>query len=1554
MMKKISFPAFIIAIFFVLGLGFVHAADGSAQDNSANEADKSWMLSFIESKISSPNRQIRISNIQGALSSSATIGSITIADRQGVWLKITNAKMDWNRMALLRGQVSINELAAEKIEFLRKPLPEPSAPSPESKGFSIPQLPVAVSVKTIEAKALVFGEPIFGLSSQVSLKGAISLANGDLETKLNMQRLDAAGHFDVFTDISNSKNKAKIDIAVSEPENGIVANALKIKNKPPVDLTIKGDGRLDNFHLNLAMQAGQEPVLSGAFELKADENGKIIAGDLSGPIAFLMPDEYHAFFGSKTALQFNAMVKKGGGFRLDGLSLNGEGIHIAANAETLPDGFLRRLKVNATIAAQSGGALVLPVAGGQTKADRIALNIDYGANNADMWNGQFIVNNFTNENFSAHDMTFDMGGDSKNLDDPQNRHVSIQVTGGINDMLTRGSKLSAALGNSINLKIDTDILANRPIDVRTLSLTANGLTLGLKGEIEKMVFKGNLGIKADTLQPLAMLTGKPLSGAADIEANGTIGLIGGSFDLDLSGKTSEVKTGNEAADRLLSGDAKLSGGIKRDQNGITTRNFILGNDHLKLLANGQFSSEEANMDFQVDLADLALLNPRMQGPIALKGAARGHNRLVAFSLGAKIPEATLSGKKMQNTAIFINAILDNTSPISSYLSGSISGNGSFAGQKLELAGDFSNDDHGKSLNGLNITIGGAKISGDIAQNINGLIDGNLQVNAPDISTLSALALTEGQGSMTGNFAFASDDGKQNANLQAHIDKLVFGGNHVESLDMKAALSDPKGAFRIDGYVNARDIQTSALVVNSIKATAKGLNGQTDFNLTAEVQNNTKAEMSGALVYANLPDNDRLAINLDTLNVTQDNVHAKLAKPASIALSDGNVRINSFALNVDGGNLTAAGNVGNQLDLQLVLDRLPVSLANVVKRDLGASGFLTGQAVVKGKSDNPDIHFDLKGEGLTVATLKEKNVAPMSFTAKGNTDGKMLGVNAVISGGGLDVNANGNVPLGNGNLDLNVELKNIPVALANGFATGQRLGGDIKGRAHIGGNLKNPSAEFNLSGQGLTADLLAKNGLAPISLAMQGSYQDSALNLERLNANGPQGLNIAASGHISLLGNGLDLQVKGKAPLGIANQFLAERGAQITGTATVDASVKGSFAKPQLGGSFALSNGSFIDSQTNLRLNGIDVQGSLTGDRLVINHVNAASSAGGSIAASGSISTDFSAGMPADIAIKLNHTRYSDGEMIVATVDGTVTITGPLLRNPVIGGDLTLEKAEITVPDRFGGSSLIDVKHKHLSKNVQTTLDRAKIETRPKKGAATPNKPAIAQVKMRIRAPNQIFVRGMGLDVELGGEIGIFGPVNNIRPVGGFQMLRGRFEILSQRLTFSEGRVTLVGNLNPEVNFVATTEGSDITVTVTVSGTVDALVVAFSSTPTLPQDEVLARLIFNRSISELSPFQIAQLASAAAELAGVTNTSLLGSLRASTGLDDLDVVTDKQGNTGVKAGRYIRDNIYLGVEAGSGGNTKGTVNLDITKDLKAKGALGAEGDSSVGVYYEKDY
>jgi translocation and assembly module TamB len=310
-------------------------------------------------------------------------------------------------------------------------------------------------------------------------------------------------------------------------------------------------------------------------------------------------------------------------------------------------------------------------------------------------------------------------------------------------------------------------------------------------------------------------------------------------------------------------------------------------------------------------------------------------------------------------------------------------------------------------------------------------------------------------------------------------------------------------------------------------------------------------------------------------------------------------------------------------------------------------------------------------------------------------------------------------------------------------------------------------------------------------------------------------------------------------------------------------------------------------------------------------------------------------------------------MIAATASGNLAIVGPLAGDARISGTIDIARAEINVPDSFGGGPAgIDVIHRNPPPGVVATLQRA----RANDGTPVPTaRPSVLQLDVTVNAPNQIFVRGRGLDAELGGSVRLLGPVTNVQPVGAFEMIRGRLGILGQRIDFEEGTITLIGDLDPVLNFVASSSGSgDITVFITVSGRVSDLDISFSSQPQLPEDEVLAQLIFNRSIGELSPFQIAQLAAAAAELAGGGNSSLLGSLRGAAGLDDLDIVTDSEGNAAVRAGRYIQDNIYLGVEAGAGGTARGTINLDITDELTARGAVGSDGDSSLGLFFERDY
>ena len=126
---------------------------------------------------------------------------------------------------------------------------------------------------------------------------------------------------------------------------------------------------------------------------------------------------------------------------------------------------------------------------------------------------------------------------------------------------------------------------------------------------------------------------------------------------------------------------------------------------------------------------------------------------------------------------------------------------------------------------------------------------------------------------------------------------------------------------------------------------------------------------------------------------------------------------------------------------------------------------------------------------------------------------------------------------------------------------------------------------------------------------------------------------------------------------------------------------------------------------------------------------------------------------------------------------------------------------------------------------------------------------------------------------------------------------------------------------------------------------------FSSNPALPQDEVLARLIFNQGTSNLSPLQIAQLAEAAASLAGVGgSTGRLENLRSQIGVDDIDIKTTADGQTAVGVGKYLNDRTYLGVDS----TGRASIDLDLGKGLKARGAVTATGGGEVGVFYEGEF
>src|SRR5690606_22327086 len=109
---------------------------------------------------------------------------------------------------------------------------------------------------------------------------------------------------------------------------------------------------------------------------------------------------------------------------------------------------------------------------------------------------------------------------------------------------------------------------------------------------------------------------------------------------------------------------------------------------------------------------------------------------------------------------------------------------------------------------------------------------------------------------------------------------------------------------------------------------------------------------------------------------------------------------------------------------------------------------------------------------------------------------------------------------------------------------------------------------------------------------------------------------------------------------------------------------------------------------------VDIGGSatLSGQRIVIDTLSARLATGGSVSVGGSVG--LGPRNPADLSVRLNDARYADGTMFVATLAGDLRLTGDLVGTSLLSGNVLIEKADITIPESFGGAAaLIDTEHR---------------------------------------------------------------------------------------------------------------------------------------------------------------------------------------------------------------------------------------------------------------------
>ena len=392
------------------------------------------------------------------------------------------------------------------------------------------------------------------------------------------------------------------------------------------------------------------------------------------------------------------------------------------------------------------------------------------------------------------------------------------------------------------------------------------------------------------------------------------------------------------------------------------------------------------------------------------------------------------------------------------------------------------------------------------------------------------------------------------------------------------------------------------------------------------------------------------------------------------------------------------------------------------------------------------------------------------------------------------------------------------------------------------------------------------------------------------------------------------------------------------------------AKPLAEGSLTLSDGAFSDDQTGLKITSISGLILAKGANLRIDRLSGKTPNGGSIGATGQVRLDPAAGFPGALHVTSQHAELVATAIVAAVADMSLDVTGALARTPDVAGRVSIVSMDINVPDRFSSVTSPIPGTRHVNPNATA---RAVLALRTKAGPAGARTPLFdARLALTISA-SRIFVRGRGINAEMGGDLRLSGSAVNPHVSGGFDLQRGSLSFLGKRLVFTRGRVQFHGGAMPELDLLAETSSADIIARVSVTGPAAQPVFAFTSNPSLPQDEILSRILFQKASGNLSAFQAVELANAVASLTG--RGDAFERLRKSLGVDSLDIGSSASGSPTVGVSRAISDRISVRATTGALPQDNGvSVDLNVSRHIRLQAGVDASGGSSVGIGADWEY
>lgn len=550
--------------------------------------------------------------------------------------------------------------------------------------------------------------------------------------------------------------------------------------------------------------------------------------------------------------------------------------------------------------------------------------------------------------------------------------------------------------------------------------------------------------------------------------------------------------------------------------------------------------------------------------------------------------------------------------------------------------------------------------------------------------------------------------------------------------------------------------------------------------------------------------------------------------------------------------------------------------------------------------------------------------------------------------------------------LDARLRNVDLSLARNVLPNLGLEGSatgvIQARLPRGGAL--PTATVRLDIEGFSRVALGTQS-PPVDIAVRGALSGAGGDLSAVIRRGGASIGRlqarmaplapdAGGWTKRLAGAPLSGGIRYNGPADVLWAMSGIAGHEVSGPVIVAADFGGRVRQPTLrgvlrGDALRYENPAYATVVSN-----IAVRGHFTQSRLEITSLSGRAGPG-TVTARGWVGLDAAAGFPMDLRATLDRAQLARSDTVGATVSGTLAVTNSRARGALIEGELRIPEARYQIVRR-GAAEVPTLE------GVRRRGSTAPATAANSRGAAPPGGlPSAWKLDLQVRAANRIFVTGMGLEAEWGADLRVRGTASDPNVTGDLEVIRGTYSFAGRRLNLTQAEVRFDGRqaTNPLIEIAASTTVEGVTATVNVTGRAQDPRIAFTSTPALPQDEVLSRLLFGSSISQLSPTQALQIAAALNSLrsGGGGGPNPLGRLRAVAGVDRLRILGADQATgrgTALAAGTYIGRNVYVEIITDARGFTATQLEFALSRTLSLLAQTASFGGTSVQLQYSKDY